>query len=91
MTRYFADTMAGDDDYPRKPNPAVFEAIINKHKLERTETLTIGDRDIDILAGQAAGVRTCFFGGELDGVTADFMITDYSELHQLIASENRGL
>jgi phosphoglycolate phosphatase-like HAD superfamily hydrolase len=88
MTRYFADTVAGDDDYPRKPNPAAFEAIINKHKLKRTETLTIGDRDIDILAGQAAGVRTCFFGGELDGVTADFMITDYTELHQLIASEN---
>jgi phosphoglycolate phosphatase-like HAD superfamily hydrolase len=88
MARYFADCLARDDDYPRKPDPAAFEAMIEKHGFRREETLAIGDRDMDILAGQAAGIRTCLFGTGPNDVAADFTITDYAELHRLIAAEH---
>ena len=47
-----------------------------------------GDRDVDILAGQAASVRTCFFGSGLEEAAADFTITDYATLHRLLVAEN---
>ncbi len=85
MACYFADMLTADDNYPRKPDPASFEAMIEKHNFRRKETLAIGDRDIDILAGQAAGVRTCFFGTQLDKATADLIITDYAALHRIMS------
>jgi histidinol phosphatase-like enzyme len=42
------------DAYPRKPDPAAFNAIIERHGLVRDETMAIGDRDIDVLAGRSA-------------------------------------
>lgn len=83
MARYFADALTGDDNYPRKPDPASFEAMIEKHDFRREETLAIGDRDIDVLAGQAAGVRTCFFGAEPQ-VPADYVITDFATLPRIM-------
>jgi phosphoglycolate phosphatase-like HAD superfamily hydrolase len=89
MAPYFTEILAGDDHYPRKPDPTAFETVIKKHNFSLAETLAIGDRDLDILAGQAAGVRTCFFGPELDDeVKPDFTITDFADLHHLITAEN---
>jgi phosphoglycolate phosphatase-like HAD superfamily hydrolase len=87
---YFADCLNGDGDYPRKPDPASFEAIIDRYYLEREETLAIGDRDIDILAGRAAGVRTCWFGPAQPEVAADYAVTDYAQLGRLLRAENSG-
>ena len=90
LTPYFAGCVARDDGYPKKPHPAAFEAIISAHDLQREETLAVGDRGIDILAGQAAGVFTCLFGSEADGVTADLTVNSYGELLDYIVSENGG-
>ncbi len=87
MTHYFADSLTRDDNYPRKPNPTSFEAMIKKHNFKRKETLAIGDRDIDILAGQASGVRTCFFGVESSKIPADYTITDFAVLHRIMVTD----
>lgn len=86
MTRYFTGCLARDDGYPRKPDPAAFEAIVKTHNLQREETMVVGDRDIDILAGQAAGVFTCFFGREDAGVVADLTIGSFDELYRYLTS-----
>jgi len=88
MTHHFADSLTRDDGYPRKPDPASFGAMIEKHGFRREETLAIGDRNVDILAGQAASIRTCFFGGRPEEAAADFTITDYAALHRLLVAEN---
>ena len=80
MTRYFAGCIARDDGYPKKPHPAAFEAILKTHNMRREETMAVGDRDIDILAGQAAGLFTCLFGRGDDGVAADLTISSFDEL-----------
>ena len=47
----FADCITRADGYPRKPDPAAFNAIIDRHGLARDETLAIGDREIDVAGG----------------------------------------
>ncbi|MBN1218300.1 MAG: HAD-IA family hydrolase [Anaerolineae bacterium] len=84
MVDYFAGCLTGDEGYPRKPDPAIFEAAIVRFHLKRAETLTIGDRDIDILAGQAAGILSCSYGAASDGVKADLVISDFAELYQYL-------
>jgi phosphoglycolate phosphatase-like HAD superfamily hydrolase len=84
LTDYFADYLAGDDGYPRKPDPAALEAIIQKHRLDRDEVLAIGDRDIDILTGNAAKVWTCAFRFTSAKITADYVISDFVELYRLL-------
>jgi phosphoglycolate phosphatase-like HAD superfamily hydrolase len=84
MLSCFADILAGDDGYPRKPDPAMFEAVIGRHRLECEEILAIGDRDIDVLAGRAAGVRTCLYRAGSSEVKSDYQISNYAELRQII-------
>ena len=88
MTDYFTGGLTGDDDYPRKPDPAIFKAVIKAHNLKREETITVGDRDIDILAGQAAGVFSCFFGKNPEDVDPDLVISNFHDLHQFLLSKN---
>ena len=47
-----------DQDFPRKPNPASLNYLIDTFHLERTDTMMIGDRRLDIEAGKNAGVAT---------------------------------
>lgn len=88
MARYFSGCITRDDGYPRKPHPAAFEAALEAHDLDPEETLTVGDRGIDILAGQAAGVFSCFYGVEPDSVKADLVIGGFDELHRYLLQLN---
>ncbi|MBN1284265.1 MAG: HAD-IA family hydrolase [Anaerolineae bacterium] len=63
MAGLFAACITRDDEYPRKPDPAAFLALIERYSLPRESVWAVGDRDLDVLAGQAAGVKTCLFGG----------------------------
>jgi phosphoglycolate phosphatase-like HAD superfamily hydrolase len=81
----FADCLTRDDGYPRKPDPASFQAMIERHHLPREEVLAIGDRKLDIQAGQAAGVRTCLFAaGPLPDVQPDYIIARFDELDAIL-------
>lgn len=82
MARFFTDCIAKEDPYPRKPDPAAYNALIARYSLDRARCLTIGDRDIDIVAGQRAGIRTCFFGTEPCQAQADLEVTDFEVLYR---------
>jgi HAD superfamily hydrolase (TIGR01509 family) len=86
LADYFTDVISHDDAYPRKPDPAAFLALIEKHQLPRDTTLGVGDRDIDMLAAQAAGIRAAFFGTNTGASSPDFVFTDYAALLHLIAN-----
>jgi phosphoglycolate phosphatase-like HAD superfamily hydrolase len=81
---YFTDIVAGDDGFPKKPDPAAMLHLIRKHRLEPANVLVIGDRPIDILAGQSVGAKTCLFGASFPGVVPDFRIDAFSELLALL-------
>lgn len=61
MARYFTAMITKEDPFPRKPDPAALNALIARHALDRTATLLVGDRVLDLQAGRAAGIHTCLF------------------------------
>lgn len=84
IKQYFQDIVAGDAGFPKKPDPAAFNYIIQKHKLAKEEVLVIGDRDLDILAAQQAGLVSCLFRGAFDTVSPTHSIDNFAELYELL-------
>lgn len=75
---YFADMVAGDDGYPRKPHPASYEFLHEKHGID----LAIGDREIDIRPAKSLGIKTCLFQNTAPG--ADFYLENYKDFIRII-------
>lgn len=83
--RLFLDILTTEDGYPRKPDPAGFLALIERHALPREQVLAVGDRDLDILAGRRAGIATCLFNAAPSpNVTPDYVIAHLDELAPLL-------
>jgi phosphoglycolate phosphatase-like HAD superfamily hydrolase len=80
MRHMFSEIVGGDDGFPKKPSPESFLAIIGRRALDRVETAAIGDRDVDIQAGKAAGIRTCLYHRGEGEYSADLVFSDYKEL-----------
>jgi HAD superfamily hydrolase (TIGR01509 family) len=84
----FKDVITRDEGFPEKPDPAAFLAMIHRHGFDPTETLAVGDREIDIRAGKAAGVRTCLFGDAAAEPAPDYCIQTFDDLGQILQQEN---
>lgn len=80
MICYFTDILAGDDGFPRKPDPSAMRYLVEKHQLPIDKVLVIGDRPIDILAGQAIGAKTCLFRASFPDVLPNMTIKGFDEL-----------
>jgi HAD superfamily hydrolase (TIGR01509 family) len=87
MGMLFRDWTCGDDSFPRKPDPAAFNYLIARHTLDPAETLAIGDREIDLQAGAAAGLRTCLFSAQPGELRADFIVSNYPSLLDILQKE----
>ncbi len=59
--KYFTEIITREDGYGRKPSPACIIYLIKKYSFNKEETLMVGDREIDVLAGHNAGVKSCYF------------------------------
>lgn len=88
MAQYFTDFITQEDAYPRKPDPAAIEALLVRYALDRDQCLLVGDRDLDIVAGQRAGIHTCFFGSEPHATQPDLEITDYTVLLRWLQAQH---
>ncbi|WP_353477951.1 HAD-IA family hydrolase [Halobacillus sp. ACCC02827] len=58
LTQYFSELIIAKRGFERKPNPATIYHLINEHNMDQTETIMIGDRDLDLLSGKNAGLGT---------------------------------
>ena len=58
---FFKEIISADDGYPPKPSPESFEYIIKKYDLPHNETCGVGDRDLDVLAANSAGISSIYF------------------------------
>jgi phosphoglycolate phosphatase-like HAD superfamily hydrolase len=86
MSHLFAQIVAADDGLPKKPDPSSFARLLVSLALDSTHTGAVGDREIDILAGQAAGLRTFLFRGHAGSSHPDFTFTRYAQLLHHLAS-----
>jgi FMN phosphatase YigB (HAD superfamily) len=88
MEVYFSGLLSAGNDYPLKPDPAMYEEVIRRFSLKKERILAVGDREIDIQAGREAGVHTCLFGEGNMKTQADLSINDYSHLMEYLLREN---
>lgn len=51
------DLICPEDGYPRKPDPAMFRALLERHGLDPARCLAVGDRPIDAEAAHAARIE----------------------------------
>ncbi|REC31851.1 phosphoglycolate phosphatase [Enterococcus pseudoavium] len=80
---WIEEIVGSDSHYPRKPDPAAINYFIEKYQLDPAQTVMIGDRKLDIEAGNNAGVKTCFF--DLDYFKQDIQSTYYiNNLKELV-------
>lgn len=68
----FTSIVAGDEVTNRKPDPEPFHKTLYNISGHATETIIVGDAEVDILAGKAAGLKTCLFTPEINGLFHDF-------------------
>ena len=87
----FADFIVQDDGYPRKPDPAAFIVVLERNNLKREDTISIGDRDIDIAAGQSAGIFSCLYGSNGNSVRPDLVVDNFEDLYRFILDRNTEL
>lgn len=87
----YIDYVLGVDDAPRaKPNPDPVLKTLSELKVDAGEAIVVGDMDVDILMGAAAGVKTCgvtWGNGTREALTAagaDYIIDSMAELRPIL-------
>ncbi|MEY8538257.1 HAD family hydrolase [Lactococcus muris] len=80
ISQYFTEVVTADDGFPRKPAPNSINYLLQKYNLNPKKTVMIGDRVLDIEAGQAAGVDTVFFDRHQECSSATKNIKKLTEL-----------
>lgn len=80
----FCTSLAQDNDHRRKPNPGMITESIQQWNINPQQSWMIGDSQSDIIAAQAAGVRTIYIGNsqDLTITTADHIFATMSELNE---------
>ena len=61
MDKYFAGVVDSTMHFPGKPAPDAVEHICRNYKLDKDQTVMIGDREMDVMSGVNAGVHGCLY------------------------------
>lgn len=64
LDTFFTECITKENGFDRKPSPDGIEYLVTKYKLDQSETIMVGDRELDILSGFNAGINTCFYNNE---------------------------
>ncbi len=86
LSEYITDSMDGTFVFPRKPNPAALNFLIEKNNINKKTALMVGDRDIDIDVAHNAGIAACLYDYEnyYPQVKAEHKVMTLSEIISFI-------
>ncbi|MGM0301940.1 hypothetical protein IGI66_001539 [Enterococcus sp. AZ048] len=84
LDSFIVDIIGSDSDFPRKPDPSSVKYFLDTYQLSPEKTVMIGDRKLDVEAGNNAGVQTVFF--DIDhfnqAIHATYFINNLKEMVQ---------
>lgn len=84
LDAYFEGCVDSSHKFSPKPSPDAINWICGTFGLDKSETVMIGDREIDVMAGKNAGVFGCLFTKkENTESNADFIIRDIIETEEI--------
>ena len=75
----FSGAVTADDGFQSKPSPDAILHLVKTYGLDSNETMMFGDREIDVLSGNNAGVKSCLYSTEPKDTAAAYQITDIIE------------
>ncbi len=77
MLKFFSGFADSDMKFPLKPAPDALNYLCEEYGIDKSESVMIGDREIDVAAGKNAGMYGCLYTKEKSPVTvADFVVCD---------------
>ena len=90
---FFTSTVTRGDGFAYKPSPEAILHLMSQYGFPAREACMIGDRDIDISSGRAAGIGTILLDpdGFYNEIQADIRVRSLSEIAQLVEAQARGL
>lgn len=78
---YFTECVDSSYAFTPKPAPDGVNYICEKYNLDKSRTLMIGDRELDVLSGKNAGTLGCLFTKDKNIETsADYIVGDIIEI-----------
>lgn len=81
MAKFFTGFVDSSMNFPLKPAPDAVNWICETYNLDKSETIMIGDREIDVLSGKNAGTCGCLFTKkESIESAADYIVKDIIEV-----------
>ena len=91
---YYCPHIPEDDCDCRKPKPGLFLKAASELKIDLASSYTIGDRDLDVLAGKTAGTRTILVSSsskrsESELSAPDFVVENLREAAKIIVSNSK--
>lgn len=90
LSHYFADISAPDTPgFAWKPAPDAIEFLLETHGLDRDEVAMVGDREIDLASGRAAGVRCIHYlcKDVPQELACDWRFSDYAVMADKLKNE----
>ena len=92
VASYFFKLIAGDEEFPKKPDPTAVQALMRAAGAKPSETVFVGDSLIDIETGRQAGILTVGiehgFAENDELSSADLIVKDFSVLLEVAKKHN---
>lgn len=87
IAELITEVVGPENQFPRKPDPTSLLYLVEKYGMDKEQTVMIGDRTMDVLAGKGAAVKTIFYDIEdLLDVDADHIVHSMKEIEHIIQS-----
>jgi len=83
---YFKDIITIDDGFARKPSPDALKYLIDKHHLDKKTSYYIGDRSLDVICANEAGIHSVYFDNFVKNEDANYSISDLSQVLAILSS-----
>ena len=88
---FFEEIFTGNDGFPKKPDPAAVNYLVQKHRLEKDSSFYVGDRTIDILCADNAGIRSILYRPEgsfaVPTGKETYIVKDLMEIRDILVKE----
>lgn len=86
LRRFFVECVTRENGFARKPNPDAINYLLEKYSMKPEETIMVGDRALDILAGKNAGCMTAYFRGDsyVEDVEADIDVSSFKDFMSIM-------
>jgi HAD superfamily hydrolase (TIGR01549 family) len=86
LSQYFVEYVTSENGFARKPSPDAINYLLEKYSMKPEETIMVGDRALDILAGKNAGCMTAYFRGNsyVEDVEADIDVSSFKDFMSIM-------